>query len=304
MNEIELQNLIDHIMKYARPLEKARINYLFFDESKEKVIEELEKYQNEDGGFGHGLEPDLVNPNSSPIQTWFAITILRTLDLKRNHPMIKKILDYLLHSFDGMYMSWMLLDESNDLYPHAPWWSYKDEEPTNNPSASLAGFIVRYADPLSEIYKCAYYVVDYVVKRLKYEDEVLEVHELRCVLDMANDLLNSHHRDLITDRVKQNLLHQIDNVIEKDSSQWFKSYAAKPSSLINAHPSIGSDEFKDLMFQEFEIALKSRNEDGVWPITWEWTDYKEAFEKAKKDWIGIIGTDYLKLMLQYQFIKK
>lgn len=304
MNQNEMKQLIESIMKYARPLEVARLNYLFFEGSKDAIIDELAKYQNEDGGFGHALEPDIWNPNSSPIQTWVAITILRTLDLKRDHPMIIKILNYLESSFDGFFMTWLRLDESNDNYPHAPWWSYQDEIPSFNPSASIAGFVIRYAPPLSEVYKQAFYVADYVVKSLKYTDDILEVHELRSVLDMANDLLKSHHAGLINHDIKKNLIHQMESLLEKDPNKWFTSYCVKPSALIKAHPSIGSDVFKDLMLEEFELALKSRDKNGVWPITWQWTDYPEAFEIAFKNWIGVLGCEYLELMLNYEYIKK
>jgi len=304
MKQNEMQQLIELVKKYARPLEMARINYLFFDGSQEDVLEELSKFQNEDGGFGHALEPDLWNPNSTPIQTWYAITVLRTLNLKRSQPIILKILNYLESSFDQLYMTWQRLVPSNDNYPHAPWWTYKEEIATFNPSASIAGFVIRYAHPLSEVYKQAFYIVDYAVKSLRFTDTVLEVHELRSILDMANDLLNSHHAGLITDEVKKNLIHQIETSLEKDSSNWFASYCVKPSALIKAHPSIGSDSFKDLMVQEFELALNSRDENGVWPITWQWDSYPEAFEIASKNWIGIIGYDYLELMLHYEYIKK
>jgi hypothetical protein len=218
--------------------------------------------------------------------------------------MILKILDYLESSFDGFSMRWLRVDESNDLYPHAPWWSYVDEMATFNPSASIAGFVIRYAHPLSEVYRQGYYVTDYVIKSLRYTNDVLEVHELRCVLDMTNDLLKSHHHGLINDAIQKNLVAQIDSILEKDSTKWFSSYSVKPSALIKMHPSIGSDIFKDQMIQEFDIALKSRDQNGVWPITWQWDNYPEEFKEASKMWIGIIGLEYLELMLQYETIKK
>ena len=40
----------------ARPVELARWQYHFEQGSKENVLKALAAYQNEDGGFGHGLE--------------------------------------------------------------------------------------------------------------------------------------------------------------------------------------------------------------------------------------------------------
>lgn len=42
----------------ARPLDLARWQYHFESGSAEAVLQSLSAYQNEDGGFGHGLEAD------------------------------------------------------------------------------------------------------------------------------------------------------------------------------------------------------------------------------------------------------
>lgn len=55
------------IMKYGRPLEKSLFQRRFRDGSPENIINELKKFCNEDGGFGHGLESDLRLPYSSPM---------------------------------------------------------------------------------------------------------------------------------------------------------------------------------------------------------------------------------------------
>ena len=53
----------------ARPLDLARWQYHFESGSAEAVLQSLSAYQNEDGGFGHGLEVDCWNPASAPMQT-------------------------------------------------------------------------------------------------------------------------------------------------------------------------------------------------------------------------------------------
>lgn len=84
------------IYQNARPLDLARWQYLFENGSKERVLEFLEVYQNEDGGFGHALEADCWNPQSSPVQTWAATEIIREIHLdEKEHPIIQGILHYL-----------------------------------------------------------------------------------------------------------------------------------------------------------------------------------------------------------------
>ena len=67
----------------ARPLDLARWQYHFESGSAEAVLQSLSAYQNEDGGFGHGLEADCWNPASAPMQTWAAACILRELKRPR-----------------------------------------------------------------------------------------------------------------------------------------------------------------------------------------------------------------------------
>ena len=53
----------------ARPLECVRWAYLFEEGSREDVIKMLSAFQNDAGGFGHGLEPDSMLPDSNAVDT-------------------------------------------------------------------------------------------------------------------------------------------------------------------------------------------------------------------------------------------
>src|SRR5690554_3840316 len=111
------------IYRNARPLDLARWQYHFEGGDREAVLTALAAYQNEDGGFGHALEPDAWNPNSAPIQTWTATEILREIDFTdAAHPIIQGILRYLAggQDFEGRF--WFNTLRSNNDYPHAPWW--------------------------------------------------------------------------------------------------------------------------------------------------------------------------------------
>ena len=54
------------IWENARLLERAIFSYHFYSGSDIRILEILKTYQNEDGGFGHALEPDLRTPDSHP----------------------------------------------------------------------------------------------------------------------------------------------------------------------------------------------------------------------------------------------
>ena len=61
---MNIEKAREFIYRNARPLDYARWRYLFEDGKREDVLRILAAYQNEDGGFGHGLEADCLNPDS------------------------------------------------------------------------------------------------------------------------------------------------------------------------------------------------------------------------------------------------
>ena len=53
-----LDNGSEFIWRNARALERSIFEYRFSDGSPERILSIVRSYQNEDGGFGHALEPD------------------------------------------------------------------------------------------------------------------------------------------------------------------------------------------------------------------------------------------------------
>ncbi len=290
-----------NIYMYGREIDLALYDYLFENGSKDKVLDALSIYQNDDGGFGHGLEPDYLNPHSSPIQTWTAINILRMLDIDSNHVMVKKILDYLESSYDSSVKRWPNTIESNNDYPHAPWWTYKKDE-SFNPSISLASFAMIHAYPDKIVYRYAKEVIYEAIIFLMTVKDKVEVHELRCFVDMANDFQSQHGIQILTNDFQMVLLKHMIDTISPDVSAWFSSYAAKPSSLIKCHPSFGSNELKNILLSELHLALQERDIEGAWHITWAWDDYQKEFEKSKKHWRAIIALEYARLLKDFNMI--
>lgn len=79
---MKFESARNFVYKNARPLDLARWKCLFENGGKEEVLKFLSAYQNEDGGFGHALEPDCWNPHSSPVQTWTATQIIKEINLE------------------------------------------------------------------------------------------------------------------------------------------------------------------------------------------------------------------------------
>ena len=66
---MDIQKIENYIEGNARKLDQRVYDCFFKGGTTSAVIEELKNYQNEDGGFGHGLEPDVQAKESSTAWT-------------------------------------------------------------------------------------------------------------------------------------------------------------------------------------------------------------------------------------------
>jgi len=275
------------IYKNARPLDFARWNYLFENGSKEDVLSNLMTYQNEDGGFGHGLEPDCWNHNSSPVQTWGATRIINEVNLEdKSHPIIRGILKYLgagVH-FDGH--TWANSIPTNNNYPHAPWWSFDpDSEPTYNPTASLVGFILKFGVQNSELFDKAAVLAKEAYAHFKLHHPLEQMHTVACFVELYEDLKTSFIIDLIDMEEFKKLLHtQIQHVLTHDTSRWAVDYVCKPSLFIQTKDSDFYLANLYTCYYECEFIANTQEADGTWAVTWAWADYPEEWHISKNWW--------------------
>jgi len=159
----------------ARNLDIARFQYFFENGSKEAVLEALTFYQNDDGGFGHGLELDNMNPKSSPVMTDWAVQILKSIDCDdAKQPLIQGIIRFIEHTEHFTERGFRYTIPSNKFYPHKPWFNYPaspnfpddwDDEYYIN--SAFFRFVLKYFDCEHEIYKKALRAIDYRINNMR-----------------------------------------------------------------------------------------------------------------------------------------
>ena len=106
----------------ARPLDRALFEYRFKGGSAESAAAELARFQNDDGGFGRALEPDLRTPTLSALATGIGLRMLKELKFLADHPMVQGAVRFLLATFDGQTQVWRVALRDANSFPHAPWW--------------------------------------------------------------------------------------------------------------------------------------------------------------------------------------
>lgn len=282
------------ILQNARPVDLAVYQYHFENGSNNKVIDELSKYQNEDGGFGHGLEADYWNPNSSPIATNDAIiTLFRVGALEKNSEIVNGIVQYLEShdSFDEAKKRWLFAIDSNKEYPHAIWWE-KDDDGIHgfNPTISLATFLVCYGNR-TLLYE------DIIREGIKYLEDNNDVSgdALKCYL-LSYELLHINHTvDIIDLKYLKNLIcKRIHDAICKDIEKYGVEYVPMPSDFFSGtYLEFITPEIKVLIDAEKDILGKLQKEDGGFDISWEWCTPYPEFDQARNWWRPRLTIDKL-----------
>jgi hypothetical protein len=109
------------IWSTARLVDRHRYAMLFDDGPAESTIDGLRGYRNPDGGFGHGLEPDLRCPSSQPSPTLYALEILAEAGAA-DHALARDARAWIgeVAGPDGV-LPFVL--GGFERYPHAPWYT-------------------------------------------------------------------------------------------------------------------------------------------------------------------------------------
>jgi len=127
----------DFIRREGRVLEQRLFSTVFEGAPSNGVVDALRAYQNDDGGFGHGLEPDKRCPLSLPIDVEMALDAFAAAGAVEQS-MVTRACDFLasVAAPDGAVP---LAFASIEDYPHAAHWSDWAYQPGLNPTAGLVG---------------------------------------------------------------------------------------------------------------------------------------------------------------------
>lgn len=275
------------VYRHARPIDLARWQYHFENRTQEDVLTCLAYYQNPDGGFGHALEPDAWDPLSTPIQTWAATEILWEISFsEREHPTVQGILRYLASGkdFDGHF--WYNSVKSNNNFLHAPWWSTEKDTHGNenyNPTVSLAGFILRFADSSSELYKLGRRIAQEAIEQLLTGRRENDMHTLSCYIRLL-DYCQATELDIELDALSAHLKKEVNQAITHEKEKWGVDYICKPSQFLKSTDSLFYADNSAIADFECEFIVKTQLEDGSWVIPWSWSAYPEEWAISQNWW--------------------
>ena len=284
------------VKEKARMLDYYLIQSLFENQDK-KIVEELKKYQNKDGGFGKGLEPDVQMPNSSVVATEQAIYALTFVkDNKVKEDMIQNIVSYLESSYDSENRRFFMVTKEVNDYPHAVWWNFEDLEknfPFGNPDPGVIGFLYKNRKYLKTLNYSSLinHVVDYVLS-----DKFLEsgMHSLMSVMTFYK-CVDDDVKNLIHDRIHLLVKKEIDAGL----GMW-DEYSLEPYKIYIIEPHFLNTHLEDLGKNLTRVISMVKNL-SVEP-NWIWHQYNEEFEKVKYQWVGHIYFDMIRALKLHRII--
>lgn len=205
-----------------------------------------------------------------------------------SHPIIAGILEYLKNgeNFDGHF--WHNTLKSNNEYPHAPWWHTESVSTCHNnynPTACLAGFIIRFAARESTLYSIGCRIAEEAFEQLMSSERQNDMHTTACyvrLMQYMEEADNSNIFDLPA--LKTKLCEHVKISITSDIAGWKTSYICRPSQFFNTTSSIFYADNKDIAEYECEYIVKTQLDDGSWNILWEWSDYPNQWAISKNWW--------------------
>jgi len=282
----------------ARPLDRALFEHRFEEAPAEHVIVELARYQNEDGGFGRALEPDVRTPSSSALATGIAMTILKELGCSVQHEMVARGVQFLRETFDEEEGVWRAIPHDANEYPHAPWWHDEDGSLARTfddfliiPRAQIVGLLHHYA---------ALVPADWL--RAVTEDTVTAIETLPDdafrgggeTLRYALTLLETAS---LPKAFKSRLTPRLDEltkqIVCRDPEAW-SDYCPTPLKIAPLPESVMADRLWDSLQNQLDYLIDHQTPEGTWEPTWTWGDfYPEVWKQAKREWRGHVTLEAL-----------
>ncbi len=295
LTKVQLQCIGEWINNNGRLLEIAKWDFLFNHGSKDNIIKEMLKYQNEDGGFGNGFEADILLPSSAAIPSAEAIFTAYNYELNCKANWFKKLLSYFENSIMETKSFWLKAPIEFESYPHAPWWSYQpDTKFTPNPSAIIASAMILYGTEKQR------YIGNTVAKKcldfLCSDDDCSE-HDSYNLIHLI-EVLQKVNSTLINGTVIKAMKRKIKDIVCFDESKWM-NYVAQPLDIVNNPNSQWYELVSEGVENNFIFWEQSLNEEGVWTPNFSWGIDSEVSNQATRNWKGYLAVKRAKIFKNF-----
>jgi hypothetical protein len=245
------------------------------------VVEALRAYRNDDGGFGHGLEPDKRVPSSTPLDTE---TAFEAMDIagEVDGQLVASACDFLAGVADASGLVPLVFDDMLE-YPHAEHWAQIPRVPGLNPTAGLAALLWKWDvdHPWRDAATAGCWkVVEHAVPA--------EAHDIKETLRFLEHQPDQGRADAVVAR----MVERFADVPLLQLAPAPGEYGVTPLHLApwpeSAWRRLFAPEVISTFLDELEAAQQA---DGGWPITWQ-----PPGEGAVYEWRAWVTIDALRVL--------
>ncbi|MCM3626989.1 hypothetical protein M3194_06395 [Paenibacillus glycanilyticus] len=258
------------IWNNGRLLERRIFELFFLDGSADRVLDALKSYQNEDGGFGHALEPDVRAPESQPLFIEFGLRTLYEADIK-DKELAAAICSYVAQHAD-LQQGIPTIMTSSSHYPRAAHWNFPaSEQPSFSRLTGLVGLLnwqgLNHAWLDQAVGVC---LND--ISSSGYEDS----HTILTAFCLLESLPQTDEVNKLYTKLSEELYQAKFFCLEAPS----QSYGLTPLDFAPVSDSYCRRIFSDEVIEAHLNVLESQQEeDGGWQIQWE-----PPSELARLEW--------------------
>lgn len=292
------------IKEHGRLLEKAIYEYHFCNGSSEEILNELKKYQNDDGGFGNGLESDFKLPYSSPMATSIAFQhLIKLSDEEKAIDLIRSGIKYFENTFHEERMGWFSVSKEVNDFPHAPWWNYDEKKNMTiidnswgNPTAEIIGYLYKYRDLVSKFNVEEF--LDFAFNHLNKMDKFPSEHEIYCYLRLYELLPRE-----LSEKIKDKLTIAVKELVCCKREEWDK-YVPQPLNFVKSKKSSKFGISDESIEENLDYLIDVIETNGKINPSWEWGNYQLDWEKAKKEWTGVLTLNSLITLDRFNRIER
>ena len=265
---------------HARVLDRRVFQRLFQGGAPEPVRDAVAAYRNDDGGFGHALEPDLRTAASQPAAVEMALRIMDAADAWDEH-LVRDAIDWLTSIAPAEGGATFVLPTLAQ-GPHAPWWVPAEGNPVSLiQSGQIAG--VLYARGFNHPWRDGATEVMW-----RGIDQLTEpnAYEMFGVLAFLQHVPDRARAENALQRIGQSLraLVALDPNAEGETHS--------PLDFAPLPDSIARKLFDDATIEaHLDHLAGAQREDGGW--TFNWPAWSPA---AESDWRGFLTVDALRVL--------
>lgn len=282
------------IYENARLIDRRRFEYFFENGTSEAVISALRPYQNEDGGFGNALEPDIRCPYSQPVATEVALMIMDSIGAY-DQEILNGIISYLQKITVKHTGGFPRAMRTLNAYPHAPWWTTEnDENASLNPTGNIMSYLFKQ-NVRTVFYEEEWFrqSTTFLWKQMEHVDQT-DYHD---VIQSINFLEHAPYHER-----KDGYIKRIDEWLSKseliERNPQAEGYVHK---VLDWAPSADSYCAKFISETEFELHLQhlvqEQQADGGWSISWP-----TVSPMCQLEWRGWITVERLRTLKSFGWL--